>query len=161
MANVRKYIQKSVQMARAIFRSSHLLVIDNRNRINDSEQKQSREHESRQNTAIFEQQLEGSFACHSSSILLSNKDISRRNNRGAVWDKETSERANQRTKTSTIEKGWRIKVPVQTLNINSYIYFTWDLHRRDYISFYVESEYPINTSIVDEAGFQSFQNGSD
>jgi len=54
-------------------------------------------------------------------------------------------------------------MPTQTLSANSYIYFTFAFQGRFFrdarIRFYVESELPISTFIVDESGFGEFQSG--
>ena len=77
MANVRRIYQKSVEVARDIFRNSHLPFIINCNNYNDIFKSQSRGHESRQNSAIFKQQLENSFASCDSTVLCPYKTIYR------------------------------------------------------------------------------------
>ena len=54
-------------------------------------------------------------------------------------------------------------MPTQTLPAQHYIYFSYNfrsgLLRVNLIKFYVESEFPIDTYVVDQAGLQDFQSG--
>jgi hypothetical protein len=54
-------------------------------------------------------------------------------------------------------------MPTQILPAQHYIYFSYSFRsgflRANLIKFHVESEFPIDTYILDVAGFQNFQNG--
>jgi hypothetical protein len=52
-----------------------------------------------------------------------------------------------------------IRVPTQTLPAGMHIHFSFNLRTRDSIIFYVESEFPVNTYVVDQTGLDNFKQG--
>ena len=50
-------------------------------------------------------------------------------------------------------------MPTQTFPANTYLSFEYNFHRIGTIKFYVESEFPIDTFIVDMHGYNEFQSG--
>lgn len=159
MANVRRFYQKSVEVARDIFRHSHLPIITGCNHRNDILKKQSRRYESGQNTAIYESELESSFARVNSTILFPSEKVPRRITR--IRRSKTEITPNKSPNANAKEE--RI-MPTQTLPARNYVYITFEfssvgwLHQSR-INYYVESERPVDTWIVDEQGFHQFQNG--
>ncbi len=163
MANVRKYLQKHIQMARDSFRFNHLFSHSVGNSISNFQFCKSRGYQSGEDNTVSERQLENTVAIHNSAVLSPNKNVYRRNI-GISGSKAGKKKSSSPvTIADATNKEGQI-MPTQTLIANHYTYFTFNFpsgfsFRRASISYYVESEYPIDTYIVDDIGFQNFQAG--
>jgi hypothetical protein len=135
-----------------------LPIVNNRNYIDDSEQKQSRRYEGGKNTSILKQQLESAITTDYPAILLSNKIIHRPSHKIARGIREAI-KIPDAPRENTKKEQWGIRVPTQTLPANTHIYFSFNLRARDSISYEIESEYPVSAYVVDTNGLNSFKQG--
>ncbi len=72
---------------------------------------------------------------------------------------EAAKITGQTTRAETKEEQRDIRVPTQTLPAGMHIHFSFNLRTRDSIIFYVESEFPVNTYVVDQTGLDNFKQG--
>ena len=159
MVDVRRYFQKYIQMARNSFCFPHLCTYNRGNSLPNFSTFRSRGHQSGENNTIPERKLEVSFVACNSSVLLSDKVIYRpsKQNRSIRETSQVTRESN--TQKRTREEGRIKRVPTQTLPAKTYIYFSFNLRLRDSVTFYVESEFPVNTYLVDEEGFINYEKG--
>ncbi len=155
-----RILQKVIQGNRAIFCSSNLSARSCWNNIFNFGFKRLSSLKNCKYNPLFRRQLESIATGNDSSVLLSSKSVYRASiQNGAV--RKTIEESGETTRKVSGKKRSEIKVPTQTLPAGTHIYFSFNnLRLRDDVSFYVESEYPVNTYLVDEEGFANFRNGN-
>lgn len=161
MANVRQSVFKNIQGNRIKLCLCNLFTRGYRSCLSYFQSMRPQRDQSRQDNQVFERQLESSGFTHNSSILLSSQGVHRRSSKNVGLRKTAKESEPTRTNIEKEEQR-TIRVPTQTLLANHHIYFTFNnLRYRDSISFHVESEYPVNTYLVDDEGFNNFREGNE
>ncbi|MBA7687717.1 hypothetical protein ES703_96183 [subsurface metagenome] len=160
IGNVRKHLQASLPNNRIASRYTNLLINYLRNTIAHFQFKRSKQYQNRKDNRVSKPELESSSIANNTTLLLSDKNVSR-GARRISGCKETKEEASKPAYTSTKEEG-RV-MPTQTLPAQHYIHFSYNFQsgffRTNLIKFYVESEFPVDTYIVDLLGLQNFQAG--
>ena len=160
MVNVRKYLQASIPNNRIASRYTNLFADYLRNTLIRFQFNRPKQYQNWENNRVSQSELESTSIVDNTTLLLSNKNV-HRGDRGISGCKETKEEASKPACANTTGEG-RV-MPTQTLPAQYYIYFSFSFQsgflRANFIKYYVESEFPIDTFIVDVAGFQNFQNG--
>lgn len=163
MANVRPDMCESIQNNRVNFRLLNLFARYCRSCISHICPRRANEHQNWENNHSIKRQLESAITTHHTSVLSSTKNIHNRNYR-FWWSKKAEDTREADTNTTT--RGQTL-VPTQTLQARHYLHFAYSFTNyqvqgwliKAIIKYYVESELPVDTYVVDEEGFQNFLRG--
>ena len=160
MADVRKYLQAIIQNNRIVGRFINLFVDYLRNILIRFQFKRPKQYPNWEDNRVSKSELESISIIDNTTLLLSDKNI-HRGDRRIPGCKEAKKEPSKPACANTKEEG-RV-MPTQTLPAQNYIYFSYNFQRRflgvNLIKFYVESQFPIDTYVVDQAGLQNFQSG--
>ena len=158
--NFRKYLQATIQNNRFASLYINLFFDCLRNILIRFQFKRPKQYPNWEDNRVPKSELESTSIIDNTTLLLSDKII-HRGDRRISRCKETKKESSNPAYANTKEEG-RV-MPTQTLPAQNYIHFIYNFQRRflgvNLIKFYVESEFPIDTYIVDLVGFQNFQSG--